>query len=60
MTEYLMADYHLDILSAMSVVYNSNTILLLQNSKTGLYYQSPGYVYEILKREYLTGKVYSS
>ena len=57
MTEYLIADFQLDTLAAMNFIYNSDTINLLQNGKTGLYYQSPAYVYELLKREYLTGKV---
>lgn len=41
----------LDIQDAMDRVYNSNTYTQLLNLKTGLYTQSPLYLYDILKSE---------
>lgn len=40
---------------AMDVVYKSNTYAALSNPETGLYFQSPVYVYEDLEKE-LTAK----
>lgn len=57
MTKYLMTDYKLDMPTALNIIYNSHTLELLQNKETGLYSQSPGYVYAILQREYTTGKI---
>ena len=36
---------------AMDIVYNSQTFGLLCDLETHLYYESPAYVYEILKEE---------
>ena len=36
---------------AMDIVYNSNTYELLCDLQTHLYYESPAYVYEMLKEE---------
>ena len=41
---------------ALDVVINSETYQRLIDDKAALYYQSPGYVYEFLKNELLTGK----
>ncbi len=57
MSEFLTKDFNLDIPSALNVIYNSKTFSLLQNKDTELYIQSPSYVYEILRKEYLTGKL---
>lgn len=57
MTQFLTEDYHLDIPTALNIVYNSKTLSLLQNKNTELYIESPSYVYELLKSEYLTGKL---
>lgn len=42
---------------ALRVVYNSKTYKKLINPRTGLYFQSPLYVYDFLKNEVLTGKL---
>ena len=39
------------------MVYNSTTYSKLTDLATGLYYQSPGYVYDDLKHELTNGKV---
>ena len=36
---------------AMDILYNSDTFARLQDANTGLYYQSPGYVYSLLNNE---------
>ena len=36
---------------ALDMVYNSATFRNLQNTASGLYYQSVGYVYDDLQRE---------
>ncbi len=57
MTLFLTEDFHLDIPTALNIVYNSKTLSLLQNKDTELFIESPSYVYELLRREYLTGKL---
>ena len=47
----LMQDSNMDLSKAMDTLYNSETFERLSNIKTGLYYQSPGYVYDFLKKE---------
>lgn len=56
-TDFLIADFQLDIPSALNVVYTSDTFRILSNKDAGLYSQSPSYIYEWLKREFLTGKL---
>ena len=36
---------------AMDILYNSDTFARIQDANTGLYYQSPGYVYSFLNNE---------
>ena len=55
----LMRDYDLSILEAFATVYNSELYELLSDAETGLYYQSPFYVYHYLCNELKTGKVVS-
>lgn len=40
---------------AIDTVINSDTYRKLTNDKTGLYYQSTGYVYDFMRNELLTG-----
>jgi hypothetical protein len=42
---------------ALATVINSETYQRLQRDTTGLYYQSPGYVYSFLQNELKTAKV---
>jgi hypothetical protein len=51
------ADSQLTMEQALSTVINSDTYLRLQDDATGLYYQSPGYVYSFLENELKTAKV---
>ena len=54
----LVADQpELTMEQALSTVINSETYQRLQRDTTGLYYQSPGYVYSFLQNELKTAKV---
>lgn len=57
MTRYLMEDYGLSIASSLDVIYNSDTYQKLSDPSTGLYEQSPAYVYEFLTNEYRSGSM---
>lgn len=50
-------DPALSMEQAMALVFNSDTYQKLFNDKTGLYYQSPRYVYSFLEDELETGKI---
>ena len=43
---------------AIDVLYTSETFERLQDDATGLYYQSPGYIYSFLQNELKTARVY--
>lgn len=47
----LQEDYAMKILDAFNTVYNSNIYKKLIDTETGLYIQSPLYIYEYLKEE---------
>ena len=57
MTEFLIEDYNLSISTALQFIYNSDTYQKLNQIETGLYEQSPSYVYELLDKEFRTGKI---
>ena len=47
----LMEERSLTMREAMDIVYNSKTYTVLNNLDTGLYFQSPAYVYDVLEEE---------
>ena len=47
----LMEERSLSMREAMDIVYNSKTYVALNNLNTGLYFQSPAYVYDVLEEE---------
>ena len=49
--QILMEKYGYTLEKALDTLYNSETFARLQNADTGLYYQSPGYVYSFLNSE---------
>ena len=49
--QILMEEYGYSLEKAMDTLYNSDTFARLQDANTGLYYQSPGYVYSFLNSE---------
>lgn len=55
---YLVDDYHYTPQEAIDVLYTSETFERLQDNATGLYYQSPGYVYSFLQNELFKAKVF--
>ena len=57
LAEYLVTEYHYSPQEAIDVLYTSETFERLQEDATGLYYQSPGYVFSFLQNELVTAKV---
>jgi hypothetical protein len=51
----LIRDFSLSLSDALEFIYNSDLHATLMDDETGLYLESPAYVYEHLKKEYLTG-----
>ena len=47
----------MDMKSALEGFYNSNTYEKLSNPESGLFFQSPGYIYSYLQTEITTGKI---
>ncbi|MDO4826597.1 MAG: hypothetical protein Q4B16_03460 [Bacteroidia bacterium] len=56
-TLMLMKEYGWDIREAMDKFLLSDTYRKLENPQTGLYFQSPVYVYEMLTEEFSKNKV---
>lgn len=48
---FLQEDYGMTILDAFDTIYNSRIYKKLIDTETGLYIQSPLYIYEYLKEE---------
>ena len=57
MVMWLMEDFKYSLEEALDCVYNSELFERLQNLETGLYYESSGYNYELLKDELKYGKI---
>lgn len=55
--ELLTKDLGMSVTEALDTLYNSETYAKLNRPQTGLYFQSPLYVYSFLKNELSTGKV---
>lgn len=47
----------LDMKTALRTLYTSDTYAKLTDTRTGLYYQSPRYVYDFLEKEITNGKM---
>ena len=56
-TVALVRDFSFTMEQALRAVYNSELYQKLCDPKTGLYFQSPLYVYDYLKTEIKTGKL---
>ena len=54
---FLVDDYKYSPEEAIDVLYTSETFDRLQDDATGLYYQSPGYVYSFLQNELKSARV---
>ena len=57
LVESLIKEFHYTMQEALDTLYTSETFDRLQDDATGLYYQSPGYVYSFLSNEIKTAKV---
>lgn len=57
MAKYLIEDDGLSIMEALDIVYNSQTYEKINDLSTGLYFQSSGYNYDMLKHELKYGKI---
>jgi hypothetical protein len=57
LVQLLMERWHYTMNEAIDTLYNSDTFLRLQDKRTGLYYQSPGYVYSFLDQELTRGTI---
>ena len=51
LVSFLQEDYHLPLPEAFEQVYGSKIFEKLKDRKTGLYLQSPAYIYTFLKEE---------
>ena len=51
LVSFLQEDYKMPLLDAFDRVYNSRVYEKLNNRKTGLYLQSPEYIYDYLQEE---------
>ena len=49
--KFLKDDYSLSTIEALDKIYNSAIYQKLLDTKTGLYLQSPGYIYSYLQDE---------
>lgn len=56
LAEFLMNDFGYTTEEALDVLYTSETFERLQDTETGFYYQSPGYLYSFLQNEVKTAK----
>lgn len=54
---FIMEDFKVPILEAMQRLYTSETFSKLNNIETGLYLESPTYIYEIYKSEKENGRI---
>ncbi len=55
LTLLLMERRNMDLETALNTLYTSDTFSKLKDKRTGLYFQSPGYVYDFLEKEIETG-----
>lgn len=53
----LIDEYNISLVEALDILYNSETFEKLQDPETGLYFQSPVYVFDFLQRELRQGKI---
>ena len=53
----IVEKYNYPIDTAFDILYNSETFLKLSDDRTGLYFQSPNYVFTYLDNEITTGKL---
>lgn len=57
LVQFLMKDYDIDLHTALSTLYESDTYSKISDPSTGLYFQGSRYVYSYLQNELQTGVV---
>ncbi|MCF0194605.1 MAG: hypothetical protein HUK00_05465 [Bacteroidaceae bacterium] len=57
LAQILIDEWHYTRQQALDTLYNSRTFALIQDTGTGLYYQSTGYVFTFLEEELKTGNI---
>ena len=55
--QYLVKDQDMEVDEAMNLFYNSIVFEKLHDEETGLYLESPLYVYDLLKNEIRNGRL---
>lgn len=55
--KYLCGEENYKVEKAMEIVYNSQIFTKVTDEETGLYKESPSFVYELLKDELYNGKI---
>lgn len=55
--QFLMKDYEVDLQTALSTLYESDTYTKISDPSTGLYFQGSRYVYTYLQNELQNGMV---
>lgn len=58
LAEMLMYEYDWDIQKSLDQLYGSRLYEKLNDPKCGLYYQGSVYLFDYLKREFESGKLY--
>ena len=53
----LVDEQKMSLHGALDALYQSETYAKLKDTRSGLYFQSPVYVYGFLRKEILTGKM---
>ena len=55
--KYIIVDFGLSITEAMRKFYVSEVFAKLQNKDTGLYLESPAYIYDLYQNELKNGRL---
>ena len=55
--KYIIVDFSLSITEAMRKFYVSEVFAKLQNKDTGLYLESPAYIYDLYQNELKNGRL---
>lgn len=55
--KYIITDFGMSITEAMLRFYVSDVFAKLQNTDTGLYLESPAYIYDLYQNEIKNGKL---
>lgn len=57
LVEIIVEDQHLEFDEAMKLLYNSQIFEKIMDPETGLYFESPAYVYGLLQDEMNFGRI---